>query len=229
MQTRSSRRVIGISILIIVIGLFAALGFRYWYQPTYDFVEIDDAQVTGDLTQVAAPASGQIQDLTVDVGDTVKVNDAIGTIQVVAVAPSASIAGPSISRLLARVTAPISGRVAARSASVGDTVAAGQPLVTIASLDNVWVVADVDEARINQVALNDSVDVNVGALGQTFRGHIVDIGSATTEVANPASASAFGTSDSTKKVPVRIAVDWNNAQALPGMTVDAVIYIKGAK
>ena len=229
MQQRSSRRVIGIAVLIVVLGLFAGLGFRYWYQPTYDFVEIDDAQVTGDLTQVAAPASGQVKSLTVDVGDSVKANDVIATIQVIAPGPSAAVAGPSISRLLTRVTTPVGGRIAARTASVGDTVVAGQPLVTIAGLTKVWVVADVDEARINEVAPNQSVDVNVTALNQTFHGTVVDIGSATTEVANPASISAFGTSDTTKKVPVRIAVDWKNAQALPGMTVDAIIYIKAAQ
>jgi multidrug resistance efflux pump len=226
MQARSSRRVIGISILIVVIGLFAALGYRYWYQPTYDFVEVDDAQVTGYLTHIAAPAAGQVKELSVHTGDTVKANDTLASIQVIAAAPSLAVAAPAVPRLLTFVTSPVAGRVAARSASVGDTVAPGQTLVTVTDLGNLWVEADVDEARIAQVALNQAVDVSVSALGGTLHGRVVDIGSATTEVANPASVGGFTSSDSTKKIPVRIAVDWQGAQALPGMTTVVTIYIK---
>jgi hypothetical protein len=55
-----------------------------------------------------------------------------------------------------------------------------------------------------------------------------EIGSATTEITSPGIAS-FGTTDSTKKIPVRIQVDWGALQdtsPVPGMTADVVIRIK---
>jgi multidrug resistance efflux pump len=226
MQRQSNRRVISIAVLIVALGVIAALGFRYWYQPTYDFVEVDDAQVTGYLTRVAAPASGQVEDLEVNVGDTVRANQVIATIQVIASTPGNAAAAPSVSRLLAHVTSPVDGRVAARMVSVGDTVAAGQTIVTVADLSNLWIDADVDETRIGQVAPNQRVDVSVGAIGQVLHGQVADIGSATTEVASPPPPGGFASSDSTKKIPVRIAVDWNGTQPLPGMTAAVTIYVR---
>ncbi len=222
---QSNRRVIGIAILLVVISAFAVLGFRYWYQPTYDFVEVTDAQVTGDLTRVAAPASGQVVNLFFNVGETVHVGDTIAAIKVVAAAPSAAAAGPSISRLLTRVTSPLTGRVAARTVSLGDTVAPGQTLMVISDLSNLWIEADVDEARISQLASGQPVDVNVGALGKTLVGKVMEVGSATTEVTNPP-VGGLSSSDSTKKIPVRIQVDWAGAQPVPGMTADVVVHIK---
>jgi multidrug resistance efflux pump len=223
---QSNRRVIGIAILLIVISAFGVLGFRYWYQPTFDYVEVTDAQVTGNLTQVGAPASGQVMDIFFNVGDTIHSGDTIATIKVVS-PPSAAAAGPFIPRLLARVSSPLSGRIAARMVSVGDTVAPGQALVSIADLSNLWVEADVDEARIGQVAKGQTVDVSVEALGKVLAGTVAEIGPATTEVTTPA-VSAFGSSDSTKKIPVRIDVDWAGNQGVspaPGMTADVVIRI----
>ncbi len=222
---QSNRRVIGIAILLVVISAFAVLGFRYWYQPTYDFVEVTDAQVSGDLTRVAAPASGQVVNLFFNVGETVHVGDTIATIKVVAAAPSATAAGPSISRLLTRVTSPLTGRIAARTVSLGDTVAPGQTLMVISDLSNLWIEADVDEARISQLASGQPVDINVGALGKMLVGKIMEIGSATTEVTNPP-VGGLGSSDSTKKIPVQIQVDWAGAQPVPGMTADVVIHIR---
>jgi multidrug resistance efflux pump len=225
---QSNRRVIGIAILLVVISAFAVLGFRYWYQPTYDFVEVTDAQVTGDLTRVAAPASGQVTNLYLNAGDTVHAGDTIVTIKVVAAGPSAASAGPFIPRLLTRVTSPLTGRIAARTVSVGDTVAPGQTLMIISDLSNLWIEADVDEARISQLASGQSVDVNVGALGKMLAGKVGEVGSATTEVTNPP-VGGLTSSDSTKKIPVRIQVDWAGAQGaspVPGMTADVVIHIK---
>jgi multidrug resistance efflux pump len=225
---QSNRRVIGIAFLLIVLSAFGVLGFRYWYQPTYDYVEVTDAQVTGDLTRVAAPASGQVMALFFNVGDTVHAGDTIATIKVVAAAPSAAAAGPFIQRLLTRVTSPLTGRIAARTVSLGDTVAPGQMLVMISDLSNLWIEADVDEARISQLVSGQSVDVTVAALRKTLGGKVEEIGSATTAVTNP-SIGGLSSSDSTKKIPVRIQVDWAGAQGespVPGMTADALIHIK---
>jgi multidrug resistance efflux pump len=224
----SIRRVIGIAILLVIILALGVLVFRFWYQPTYDYVEVTDAQVTGDLTQLAAPASGQVMALFFAKGDTVNAGDTIATIKVVSAAPSSVASAPSIPRLLTRVTTPVTGRIAARPVSLGDTVAPGQVLMSIVDLSNLWVEADVDEGRIGQIAHSQPVDISIEALGKPLKGQVAEIGSATTEITSPGIAS-FGTSDSTKKIPVRIQVDWGAVQGvspLPGMTADVVIHIK---
>jgi len=224
----NQRRVMLIAILIVVLGLLAALGYRYWYQPTYDFFNTDDASVTGSLVRVAAPATGQINDLTFDVGSNVNKDDVLATIKVVSTAPSTS-AGPSVPRLLARVTSPVSGTVATRNVSVGDTIAAGQPIATIVDLRQLWVVVNVDEDRAADVHIGQKADVTLTTANQALRGQVAEIGSATTDVTSPASALSLGSSsDTTKKVPVKIVFDYAGLRLVPGMSANVTIYTRGA-
>ena len=226
---QNKRRVILISVLIVVLGLVAVLGYRYWYQPTYDFVNIDDATVSGSLVRVVAPAAGQISDVFFDVGTSVKQNDALATVKVVSAAPSISTA-PSVSRVLARVSSPINGTVASRSVNVGDTVVPGQAVATIVNLNSLWVTANVEETRAKEIRPGLAVDVAIHAVGKTFRGTIREIGSATTDMTTGSSAISFGSSsDTTKKVAVKIAFDYTGYQPVPGMTANIVIYTRDSK
>ncbi len=226
---RNQRRVFFFAGLIIFLGLLAALGYRYWYQPTYDYYSTDDATVTGSLVHVAAPASGQIVDILFDVGSTVKKGNALATIKVVSPAPSGVSAAPSISRVLARVTSPVDGTVAAQNASVGDTVAAGQPLATIVDMSKLWVVANVDEARVDELGAGMTADIEIPAANQTFRGQVTEIGSATTDVSAPPSLGLAGSSsDTTKKVPVKITFDYAGVRLASGMSATVTIYTRAA-
>ena len=228
MPSRSWRRIVTIAVLLVALSFFAVLGYRYWYEPTYDFVEVTDAQVTGYLTKVGAPAPGRIDQLFYNVGDVVHTGDTIATVEVVAASGNPAATGPNISRVLAHITSPVDGRVAAQWVSVGDTVSAGEPIVTIGDLNNLWVVANVDEGRIGQITRGEDVNITIADLGTTLHGTVSQIGSATTEAVNPSAASAFSSTDTTQKVPVRIAVDWGGAKPVAGMTADTTIYVNPA-
>jgi multidrug resistance efflux pump len=219
-------RVLFISGMIIALGLLAALGYRYWYQPTYDFVTTDDASVTGSITHVAAPASGQINDLFVDVGSVVNKGDALATIKVVSTgAPAAT--SPTVLRVLARVTAPVSGTVAAKSVNVGDTVAAGQPIATIVDVSGLWVMVNVIETRVSEIKPGMNADVSISSVNQTFHGKVSEVGSATTEVTAPANPLAIGSSsDTDKKIPVKVTFDYAGYRLAPGMSANVVIYTR---
>lgn len=222
----NTRRVILWSGLIVGLGLVAALGYRYWYQPTYDFVDTDDALVAGSLVRVAAPAAGQINDLYVDVGDGVKKGDALATLKVVSNAPSVA-AAPSVTRVLARVTSPINGAVAARHVSVGDTVGGGQTLATLVDLNQLWVAVNVAETRAAELRVGQSADVAIASVNRTFRGRVAEIGSATTEVtASPGPLGITTSSDAAKKVPVKITFDYSGYRLVPGMSANVLIYTR---
>ncbi len=224
----NNRRIIFWAGLIVGFGLLAALGYRFWYQPTYDFVDTDDALVAGSLVRVAAPASGQINDWYIDVGDAVKKGDALATIKVVSSAPSAA-AAPSVPRVLARVTSPISGTVATRNVSVGDTVAAGQILSTLVDLNQLWVVVNVAETRAAELRAGQNADVAIASVNRTFRGKVAEIGSATTEVtAAPSPLGVTTSSDTTKKIPVKIIFDYSGYRLVPGMSANVLIYTHAA-
>jgi multidrug resistance efflux pump len=215
-----NRRVflVGAIIALALLGA-AGLGYLYWYQPTYDFFSTNDASVTGSFVRVAAPASGQIYDLDADLGASVKKDDVLATIQVVSTAPS-------VPRLLAYVTSPISGTLAVRNVSVGETIAAGQSVASIVDLQQLWVVVNVDESRVDEVRTGQTANVDIGDVNREFRGKVGDVGAATNNVVAP-SISLTSSSDTTQKVPVKIVFDYTGARLLPGMAATVTIYTHG--
>ncbi len=71
------------------------------------------------------------------------------------------------------LVAPISGLVTERTANVGAFVPVGTPLLTVADLRTVWVMAAVPEAQLGQVRLGQPVTVHAPALGATpLRGRV---------------------------------------------------------
>ncbi len=202
--------------LIVVLAVLGVAGYLYWYQPTYDFYNTSDANVTGNFVRVAAPASGQIYSVLADVGANVKKGDMLATIQV-------NTAGTSASRLLTYVTSPISGTVAARNVNVGETIAAGTSFGSLVDLGQLWVIANVDETRLSEIHVGQPVDIEIGAAGQTFRGKVAEIGAATTSVLSP-SISLTSSGDTTEKVPVKIVFDYPGARLVPGMSANIKIY-----
>ena len=221
------RRIVTTSVVIIALGVLASLGYRYWYQPTYNYFNTDDATVSGSLVDVAAPASGQIESLFFDRGTSVQKDQVLATIKVVATAPPSS-AGPSVPRVLARVTSPISGTVAVRSVSVGDTIATGQPIATIVNLGQLWVQVNVDENRIGDIKTGQVADVDLGDVNHVFRGTVAELGSATNDLVNPTANLLGGSStDTTQKVPVKVVFDYSGYRLVPGMGANVTIYTSG--
>ncbi len=219
------RRAILLLILIVILGAAGFAGYRYWYQPTFVFFNTTDASVTGTFIRVAAPASGQINDI-LNAGVSVNKGDVLATIKVVSTAPTTA-SGPSVPRLLTRVTSPISGIVSVRNVSVGETIAAGQSVASIVDLSQLWVIVNVEESRVADVHIGQTADVDIADVKLTFRGRVADIGSATTNVASP-SISLSSSGDTTQKVPVKIVFDYAGARLVPGMSTSVTIYTHGA-
>jgi len=108
-------------------------------------------------------------------------------------------------------------------------VQVGQPLMSIVPLQNVWVVANLKETQVRNVAVGDPVEIRVDSYpGRTFRG--------TVESLSPASGARFSllppdnsTGNFTKvvqRIPVRIRIDQSSDDKhvlRPGMSVSVVI------
>jgi HlyD family secretion protein len=67
--------------------------------------------------------------------------------------------------------APIAGIVDVRAARAGETVAAGQPILTLINPDSLWVRADVEETYIDRVRLGDQLTVRLPS-GDLRRGTV---------------------------------------------------------
>ncbi|PYP56085.1 MAG: HlyD family secretion protein [Gemmatimonadetes bacterium] len=129
-----------------------------------------------------------------------------------------------------RIITPSAGVVSKKAVELGQLVQAGQPLMTVVPLADVWVTANLKETETADVTPGDSADITVDAYkGQHFCGHV--------ESLSPATGAKFSllppdnaTGNFTKvvqRIPVRIRLDcttMNPAHPLrPGMSVVATI------
>src|SRR6266581_1849817 len=107
-------------------------------------------------------------------------------------------------------TALASGVVSKKTVELGQLVQAGQPLMSVVPLENVWITANLKETQIEAVKPGEPVDFTVDAYpGLHFRGHV--------ESLSPATGARFSllppdnaTGNFTKvvqRVPVRIRPD----------------------
>lgn len=78
------------------------------------------------------------------------------------------------------VKAPVSGIVSKKSVEVGQVLQAGQPLMAIVPLDDIWVTANFKETQLAEMHPGEAAVVSVDAFGgREFKAHIDSIASAT--------------------------------------------------
>jgi len=128
-----------------------------------------------------------------------------------------------------RIITPSAGIVSKKAVELGQLVQAGQPLMTVVPLEDVWVTANLKETETADVTPGDSADITVDAYkGMHVRGHV--------ESLSPATGAKFSllppdnaTGNFTKvvqRIPVRIHLDspMDPVHPLrPGMSVVATI------
>ncbi|HXG58071.1 MAG TPA: efflux RND transporter periplasmic adaptor subunit [Thermoanaerobaculia bacterium] len=108
------------------------------------------------------------------------------------------------------IHSPASGFVLTKKAVEGARVTAGEPMFVIASLDRVWVLADVYESELETVRPGATATVTLSYLpGRTFRGTVSFI----TPTVDPM----------TRTAKVRIEVDNRDGALKPEMFADVVI------
>lgn len=129
----------------------------------------------------------------------------------------------------------INGVVAKRWILAGEVLQPGQPIFTIYDLSNIWVTAQLEETKLSDIQLGDSVEISVDAYPDLkFSGNVFEIGTSTAaqfSLIPPSNASGNFTKV-TQRVPVKISIKPENADALlkfgllPGMSVEVKILEK---
>ncbi len=120
-----------------------------------------------------------------------------------------------------RLFAPIQGRILLKSREVGETVAAGMPIVTIGDLSRPWLNLYVNERDLGRVALGMKAQVMIDSFPQQpFEGKVTFISQK-----SEFTPKNIQTQDERVKLVYRVKVELENRdQALkPGMPADAVI------
>jgi multidrug resistance efflux pump len=219
------RRMIFVPLLIVLAVLAIGAGVGYLIYNNYEFYNTDDAQVSGQLVNVSAVATGNLTSLNVKVGDTVTSGEAIGS-----VTPVTSATGTTGTPTSINVTSPIDGRVVQAYAVQGQAVSPGLPIVEVANLNALAVTAYVDESAISNVSNGQTVDIHVDAYSDTsFTGHVQQIvQSAASEFSLlPTEDNASGNfTKVSQRIPVVITLDGNGGKDIvPGMSAEVTIHL----
>jgi len=130
------------------------------------------------------------------------------------------------------VKAPTAGVVSRKTIEAGQVVQAGQPLLALVALQDVWVTANFKETQLKDMRAGQRAVVEVDALGgKEFNGHVDSIAAATGAKFSllPPENATGNYVKVVQRVPVKIVFDPGqdpNRLLRPGMSVTPTVYVK---
>ncbi len=131
-----------------------------------------------------------------------------------------------------KIIAPVAGIITRKSVEVGQNVSVGQNMMTLVSLDDIWITANFKETQLRHMAPGQSVVISVDAYGRKYDGKITQIGGATGSVLSlfPPENATGNYVKVVQRVPVRIDLtnpDQNKDHLLrPGLSVEPKVRVK---
>ncbi|CAM0999039.1 Efflux RND transporter periplasmic adaptor subunit [Rhodanobacter sp. Root179] len=109
------------------------------------------------------------------------------------------------------IYAPVSGYVAQRSVQLGNSVAAGQQLMTVVPLHDLWVDANFKESQLRHIRIGQPVKIVSDVYGDDaeYHGKVIGLGAGTGSVFSllPAQNATGNWIKVVQRVPVRISLD----------------------
>ena len=105
-----------------------------------------------------------------------------------------------------KIVAPEAGIITRKSVEINQNVSAGQNLLTLVSLDDIWVTANFKETQLRHMTAGQPVEIKVDATGKTYHGKVTQIGGATGSVLSlfPPENATGNYVKVVQRVPVRI-------------------------
>jgi len=128
----------------------------------------------------------------------------------------------------ATILAPVDGVATHKQVEVGQIVQAGQGLLVVVPLKDVWVTANFKETQLKNMQPGQKAEVHVDTYGKTFTGHVDSISGATGAVLSllPPENATGNYVKVVQRIPVKIVLDPippEKAVLRPGMNVDATV------
>ena len=130
-----------------------------------------------------------------------------------------------------KIIAPVNGIVSDRTVEVGQNVQAGQELMKVIPLDDIWVTANFKETQLRDMKPGQRVTLLVDATGEKYKGHVDSIAGA-----SGARFSLLPPENATgnyvkvvQRVPVKIVLEpgENREHKLrPGMSVEPKVWVR---
>jgi membrane fusion protein (multidrug efflux system) len=132
-----------------------------------------------------------------------------------------------------KIVAPAAGIITRKSVEIDQNVAAGQNLLTLVSLEDLWITANFKETQLKHMSAGQAVEIAVDATGKTYHGKVTQIGGATGSVLSlfPPENATGNYVKVVQRVPVRI--DFTDLKSedpnhllRPGLSVEPKVRVK---
>ncbi|USG65050.1 efflux RND transporter periplasmic adaptor subunit [Brevibacillus ruminantium] len=201
-------------ILIIFGGLAAGL---YYYNQNANYISTDNARVDGQQITISAVASGRLTEWRGQLGQTFAAGNRIGSIAPIGQTGTVAI------------DFPVNGTVVQQSVVPNSFVAAGTVLARAYDLSNLWITANIEETRYNDVKVGQAVDIYIDAFpGIVLSGRVDKIGQATAGSFSlmPSTNTTANYTKVAQVLPVTIVLDgYKGVSLAPGMSATVRIHI----
>lgn len=132
-----------------------------------------------------------------------------------------------------KIVAPEDGIITRKSVEINQNISVGQNLLTLVSLDDIWVTANFKETQLRNMKAGQSVEVKVDATGKSYHAKVTQIGGATGSVLSlfPPENATGNYVKVVQRVPVRIdftdlANEDPNHLLRPGLSVEPNVRVK---
>jgi multidrug resistance efflux pump len=219
-----------IGLILVIVGASVG-GYGLWYNSSH-YVSTDNARVVADLVQVGSVNAGRIAVMNVDVGSPVLEGQVIAAVDLPAIISRSNITDTTkvgfrdVQDQRADVIAPRSGVIAARWAKQGDTVPAGQRLVTLMDPRQVWIVANVDEGKIDKLRPGQAVEVNVDSHHLPLAGRVETVSPVTVGTLSTDGIAVTDFTAATQVVPVKIVLIEDHLSLIPGSSAKIKVRVR---
>jgi membrane fusion protein, multidrug efflux system len=132
-----------------------------------------------------------------------------------------------------KIVAPEDGIITRKSVEINQNVSSGQNLLTLVSLNDLWITANFKETQLKGMRTGQSVEIGVDATGKKYHGTVTQVGGATGSVLSlfPPENATGNYVKVVQRVPVRIDFtdlkdeDPNHALR-PGLSVEPKVRVK---
>jgi membrane fusion protein (multidrug efflux system) len=129
-----------------------------------------------------------------------------------------------------KIVAPVSGEVN-KTVVVGLNVQAGQQLLTVVPLDEVWVTANFKETQLRHMRVGQKAEIHIDSSGRTLKGHVDSIAGATGPLFSllPPENATGNYVKIVQRIPVKIVLEPGEnreRQLRPGMNVVPDVYLQ---
>jgi membrane fusion protein (multidrug efflux system) len=132
-----------------------------------------------------------------------------------------------------KIVAPAAGIITRKSVEINQNVSTGQNMLTLVSLDDLWITANFKETQLRHMTAGQPVEIKVDATGKTYHGRVTQIGGATGSVLSlfPPENATGNYVKVVQRVPVRIDFtdiknEDPNHELRPGLSVEPSVRVK---